>query len=83
LLCKEENSLLLYLEKENLNQEDRLKIFFSKAKKNKDRNGIRKGMVAVAKMDGSHNIITLGLSKEAAGILAPKLQKSGGRLSLR
>jgi hypothetical protein len=33
LLCKEENSLLLYLEKENLNQEDRLKIFFSKAKK--------------------------------------------------
>jgi hypothetical protein len=58
-------------------------FLFEGKKKNKDRNGIRKGMVAVAKMDGSHNIITLGLSKEAAGILAPKLQKSGGRLSLR
>jgi hypothetical protein len=38
-------------------------------------------MVAVAKMDGSHNIITLGLSKEAAGILAPKLQKRGASAS--
>jgi hypothetical protein len=42
LLCKEENSLLLYLEKENLNQEDRLKIFFSKAKK-KARIGMESG----------------------------------------